>query len=528
MMLRQTQQALSKTDPFIFGEYVFGYEPADHHRDMVTFALDIIDNGKSGVILAPRGSAKTTWLNTILLSWIVACRPNIRIGLFSQKDKKAEAMSAAIKFTISENENFKAIFGDLRSPAKWTDSEWFRKESPWTSSKDRTMVAGGANSSSAVSKRFDLLLMDDILDENNTYTIDQREKIETWFWKSLKPTLVPGGSIIVIGTRWCEGDLYEKLIESNKWPSFIIPALERNEETGEEKSYWPAVWPLDRLYKEREDVGWDNFACSYLNDISGLREGTIFKREWWENTYFDVLPHDRTYVFTIGVDLASSVRERADWTAGALVAHDNRGEHWVIHTERIKTDAGHHAFVVGLNDWARAQGYPVSKIIIENNQHQATTVQLLLRDTNLPIVGRKAEVDKRTRARAAAARYESHRVHHHSSLKGRELETEMTNFDRGHDDLIDALGLGMDLSMASGSIEVVRAEPRPVGEVVQEVPTDMQIHFRDGTRWVPTHVAEMLSGIETGLFTFEDAMAQANQARLNSYIRSQLGGFLRQ
>lgn len=528
MMLRQTQQALSKTDPYVFGDYVFGYEAEPHHRQMVDFMNARIDAGENGVILAPRGSSKTTWCNTINVSHRIAMNPNIRVGLFSQKDKKAEAMSAAIKFTLSENENFKSVFGDLRSPAKWTDSEWFVKGSPWTSSKDRTMVAGGANSSSAVSKRFDLLLMDDILDEGNTYTLDQREKIETWFWKSLKPTLYKGGSIIVIGTRWCEGDLYEKLIDANKWPSLIIPALERDEETGEEKSYWPSVWPLDRLYKEREDVGWDNFACSYLNDISGLREGTIFKREWWDNSYFDVLPHDRTYVFTIGIDLASSVRERADWTAGVLVATDNRGEHWVLHHERIKTDTGHNAFVVSLADWAAGHGYPVSKIIIENNQHQATTVQLLLRDTNLPIVGRKAEVDKRTRARAAAARYESHRVHHHSSLKGRELETEMTNFDRGHDDLIDALGLGMDLSTSAGSIGVVKSEPRPVGDEIPPVPTDAQVHFRDGVRWVPQHVAEMLSGIETGMFTFEQAMAQANQARLNSYVKGMLGGFLRQ
>jgi hypothetical protein len=240
--------------------------------------------------------------------------------MFSQKDKKAEAMSAAIKWTLSESEAFKSVFGSIRGSAKWTDSEWLRDGTRWSQSKDRTMVAGGANSSTAVSKRFDLIFLDDILDENNTYTIDQREKVETWFWKSLMPTLTPDGTVIYVGTRWCEGDLAEKLIETNTWPNLVISALERNEETGEEKSYWPSVWPLDRLYAEREDVGWDNFACSYLNDISGLRDGTIFKREWWDHNYFDTLPSDRKYHYTIGIDLATSVRERADWTAGVLVA----------------------------------------------------------------------------------------------------------------------------------------------------------------------------------------------------------------
>ena len=534
MMLRQTQRELSKTDPFVYGEYVFGYEPAPHHRQMVEFAQTLLDRpqgdpvGKRGVILAPRGAAKTQWLNTTWLSWLIATRPDIRIGLFSQKDKKAEAMSAAIKWTLSESENFKAIFGDLRSAAKWTDSEWLREGARWSQSKDRTMVAGGANSSTGVSKRFDLIFLDDILDENNTFTIDQREKVETWFWKSLLPTLTPGGTILYVGTRWCEGDLPEKLIESNKWPSLVLDALIEDPETGEVKSYWPAVWPLDRLYAEREDVGWDNFACSYRNDISGLREGTIFKREWWKDRYFDHLPHDRKFHFTIGIDLATSVRERADWTAGVLVAEDDRHEHWVLHHQRIKTEGGHREFVKGMYDWANVHGFPVSKIIIENNQHQSTLIQDLLRETSMPVVGRRADVDKRVRARAAAARYESHRVHHHRGLLDRELERELVNFDKGHDDLIDALGLAMDLAVGSGSMAAVTYAPNQPGAVAAPpIPTDREVIFVDGPRWVPTHVAEMLTGIETSWMTYEQAMAQANQARLHDYLKTQLGGFVR-
>ena len=43
---------------------------------MIEFALDIIHNKKSGIILAPRGSGKTTVLNTGLQSWLVAVRPD--------------------------------------------------------------------------------------------------------------------------------------------------------------------------------------------------------------------------------------------------------------------------------------------------------------------------------------------------------------------------------------------------------------------------------------------------------------------
>lgn len=517
---RQALRELAKTDIFAYGEYVFGYKAAAHHRQMVEFVLERIDRGENGVILAPRGAAKSTWLNTILNSFLVATRPDIRIGLFSQKDKKAEAMSAAIRWTISESEAFREVFGDLRSPVKWTDSEWLRKDSRWASSKDRTMVTGGVNNSSAVSKRFDYLCLDDILDAENTYNIDRREKTEDWFWKTMKPAQAAEGvSIIAIGTVWTEGDLYERLIETNKWPHLIIRAIETDPVTGEDRSYWPSVWPLDRLYAEREDIGLDNFACSYLNDISGSREGFIFKREWFD--YFDELPKDRRYILTMGVDLATSERERADWTARAIVAEDEDHHHWILGTYRVKTESGHRQFV--------KDGYAafpaISKVIIETNQHQSTLVQDLLNETTMPVVGRRTDIDKRTRARAVAARYESHRVHHHRSLKGGDLENELTGFPKGHDDLIDALGLAMDVLSVSGSFAVVNNALS--GLVAPSEPSGVELRFITGPKFVPPYVAAMLSGIDTPRYSMEEAIAMANRASESNYIQNAMGGLFR-
>ena len=517
---RQALRELAKTDVYAFGEYVFGYKPADHHRQMVDFVNERIDRGENGVVLAPRGSSKTTWLNTINNTFRVATNPDIRIGLFSQKDKKAEAMSGAIRWTVSESEAFREVFGDLRGPTKWTDSEWTRKGSRWSGEKDRTMVTGGVNNSSAVSKRLDLVLCDDILDAENTYNIDRREKTEDWFWKTLKPAQAAAGvSIIVVGTRWTEGDLYERLIETNKWPSLVIPAIERDEETGEERSYWPSVWPMERLEKEREDIGWDNFACSYLNDISGSREGFIFKKDWFQ--YFDELPKDRRYVLRMGIDLATSERERADWTARVVVAEDEEHHHWVLGTYRVKTETGHRQFVK--DGFAAFPG--ISRCIIETNQHQSTLVQDLLNETNLPVVGKRTDVDKRTRAHAVSVRYESHRVHHHRSLKGGELEAEMLGFPKGHDDLIDALGLAMDVLYVQGSLAAVSAPPPAMVEAIGEQVEELR--FNTGPRLVPTYIAAMLSGVETPRYTYEEALQVANRRAESNYITNAMSGLFR-
>ncbi len=482
---------------------------------MAAFVEERIEKRENGVVLAPRGSTKTTSLNTGFLSYLIARNPDIRIGLFSQKDKKAEAMSGAIRWVISESEPFRELFGNLRGSSKWTDSEWRRKGSRYAASKDMTMVTGGVNNSSAVSKRFDLIFCDDILDAENTYTIDRREKTEDWFWKTMKPAqAAEGASIIVVGTRWVEGDLYERLIDTNHWPSLVIPAITKDD-NGNDVSYWPEVWPLERLYAERADIGWDNFNCAYLNDISGNREGLIFRREWFDpDGYFDELPRDRKFIYTMGVDLASSERERADYTARAIVAEDEFHEHWVLSVFRAKMESGHKQFV---QDGAGA--FPgISKIIIETNQHQSTLVQDLLNETTLPVVGRRTDTDKRTRARAVAARYESRRVHHHRSLKGSAFEAELTDFPRGHDDQIDALGLAMDIKGVTGAMGVVRSET--IKTDAPPIPAAELMYFVDGPQTVAPYLVRMLTGIETERLTKEEAIRMANRRAESNFMRS--------
>lgn len=403
---------------------------------MVQFALELIKKGRNGVILEPRGSAKSTWANTILLSFLAAVRPDIRIGLISNTDRQATAFSRAIRWTFEANERFQSVFGNLVGP-KWTDEAWTRKESKTLGTKDFTLFAAGTLGP-VISKRFDLILCDDILDEENSATPAAREKVENWFWKTLKPCLVPGGSMVVLGTRWAEGDAYQTLIEDRKWPSLVRSAIKypKGDVDHEHPSaLWPEVWPLSELEKVRADMGTARFACSYMNDISGLMAGNIFRREWYRDRYFDVLPPGHTWDFRMGVDLASSARESADYTAYAVLAENEQHDVYILAVHRKRLETGHRQFII--NAYNANPG--ISRITIENQQFQSALVKELVNTTNLPVVGKRADVDKVTRARALAARYESGKVFHHRSLEGGEFERELLSFPKGHDDQIDAV-----------------------------------------------------------------------------------------
>lgn len=440
-------KGLSSTDVFAFGEYVFGHAPAPHHREMVEFILDSIARGQSCVVLEPRGHAKTTWGNTILLSWLIAKNKDLRVGLISNTAKQANDFSRAIRWNMESNGAFREVFGDLTTgSSKMTDVEWLLRDSIMNGTKDVTMYSAGAGGA-IISKRFDLIICDDIIDEENYANIEQSEKIDTWFWKTLRPCLVPGGVVVMLGTRWAEGDLYEQLITPASLGGKGWRYLRRGavyEQDGERKALWPDVWSLELLDIEKDNMGSAMFACSYLNDISGLMEGNVFQRSSFR--YFDDLPEGHNYTVRMGVDLASSEKERADYTARVTTAEDENGNFYVLSVVRDKRETGHAAFIA--DGW---EAYPnMSLVICENQQFQSTLVQEVMRTyPHIPIEGKKSDVDKTSRARAVAAKYEAGKVYHRSAMVGNDFETELLSFPKGHDDMVDALGFSMDLGSRS-------------------------------------------------------------------------------
>lgn len=427
------------------GEAAFKYAPARHHAEMLEFILDCIYRRESGVVLEPRGAAKTTWGNTDLLTWLISMFPDLRIGLISNTAKQSNDFSRAIRWTLESNTEYREIFGENVSPTKWTDVEWLHKSSRWHGSKDVTLYSQGAGGA-IISKRFDIILCDDILDEENTLTPEAREKVETWFFKTLLPCLTPDGVVICLGTRWAEGDLYELLMTpvedgGKGWRSKVVSAEIVDEETGEVESYWPEHWPIEKLRAKRIELGSALYACAYLNDISGLMEGNVFRSAWFQ--YFDELPSGYDYTIRMGIDLASSEKQRADFTARAVVAEQlGTGNFYVLSVYRDKRETGHASFI---NEGFMA--YPnMALVLVESQAFQSTLVQTVMETfPRIPIEGKKQDIDKVTRARAVAAKYEAHKVFHHSSLKGSEFEREQLSFPKGHDDMIDAVGLAMDL-----------------------------------------------------------------------------------
>jgi predicted phage terminase large subunit-like protein len=140
---------------------------------------------------------------------------------------------------------------------------------------------------------------------------------------------------------------------------------------------------------------------------------------------------------TLGVDLAISTREDADWTAIAAVSHDHeRGRVYVREVERFR---GAFHDVLGRIVGAATRWRP-RLIAIEQVQYQAAVVQELARTTRLPVRGVTVERDKLTRALPLITRYEQGLVSHDPSGVPGWFREELLAFPEGeHDDGVDAV-----------------------------------------------------------------------------------------
>lgn len=147
-------------------------------------------------------------------------------------------------------------------------------------------------------------------------------------------------------------------------------------------------------------------------------------------------PCPRGLPLVLGVDLAISERQGADWTAIVALARDPAsGLVYVREAERHRCGFNE---VLGRIKAAAARHNPAI-IAIEQTQYQAAVVQELARTTSLPVRGIRPDRDKVTRFAPLLTRFEQHQVRLDPSGCPAWFREEMLAFPAApHDDGVDA------------------------------------------------------------------------------------------
>lgn len=211
--------------------------------------------------------------------------------------------------------------------------------------------------------------------------------------------------------------LEEKALGRDDWycqhgTSYDNPYIDRSE--------------LDDLKASMSTVAFQQEVLAEYIDSEGAR----VKREWLR--YGDAAPAGLPIY--VGVDLAISQREEADYTAIVVTAHDPDGTIYVI--DAVRARATFHE-TMGLIKSVAAKHQP-NMIAVENVGYQQSVIQELVRTTTLPVSPINVTKDKISRFFPVEGKIEHGHVVLLRTLDTA-FESELLSFPQGeHDDYVDA------------------------------------------------------------------------------------------
>lgn len=425
-----------------------GYRAPDHQMMLNQFLM----TRQFGIVLAPRGSGKSTCCDFAYAAMRAIQNRNIRILIASRTIEQAKAFLFEIK-SILTNEGVQSIFGDLKG-SKWDETQAdIAGRTKYT--KEHTFTIAGADGA-VVSKHFDLIIGDDIVEDKNSRTEGQREQLKKFFYRSMLPTLRPDGEMRILGTRYHPEDLYGHLINSDPMfdgNHFILPAV-FDRDTGKTVDleqddngkfyapmnatcYDPDGYPMTKIIERRASMPLADFECQYQNRTTFL-EGEFFKSNWFR--YYEEDPHalveKHNLAVWIGVDLASSQHDKADEFALVVIGVTrNISEIYVLDylAGRFTFNQQKAILVDYFDIWN-----PVRTFVEGNAYQQMLTTTTIEEFPDVRLLSIWTTKDKITRARMMQIYYERRQVFHRKGRSAK-LEGELTGFpDLKLKDLVDA------------------------------------------------------------------------------------------
>lgn len=380
---------LAQKNPIIFAKYYLNFEPDPWQAKFLK------SNAQRIILNCSRQSGKST-ITAILALWEAIYKPHSTIVL----DSPSLRQSQELMFKFSE---FLAMV-DKRVKL---DSD--TKLSVRFANGSRVLALPGSEKTIRGISAVTLLIL------------DEAAGIPDELYGAVRPMLaVSQGRLILMSTpRGEQGFFYDTWTKSTDWQKIEVP--------------WQQCPRIDPTFieEERRERGsaWvaQEYECKFI--AAGI---TRIQRSWLR--YEDRAPlHDLK--IAMGVDLAISENETADYTASTVLARDYVGNLHVLDVQRIRGSFSEQIeFIKQL-----AAKWKPSVIGIEDVAYQKALIQQLAAQTSLNVRGIKPISDKVARFAPLEARYELGQVYHVRGLP-QEFEAELLSFPVGiHDDMVDSM-----------------------------------------------------------------------------------------
>jgi len=284
-----------------------------HHKKMAR-AFERVARGelKRLIINMPPRHTKSEFASFLLPAWFLGKFPHKKVIQTAHTAELSVGFGRKVRNLVDQDE-YSEVFpavglqADSKAAGRWSTNrggEYF------------AIGVGGA----VTGKGADLLIIDDPHSEQEAALAEVNpevyDKTYEWYTSGPRQRLQPGGSIIIVMTRWSQRDLTGQVLKASaqrggdEWEVIEFPAL--FEQYDPPKPLWPQFWKLEELLALKEELPAHKWNAQYQQAPTS-REGAIVKAEWWQIWEEDGPPPCDFIIQTW--DTAFEKNNRADYSA---------------------------------------------------------------------------------------------------------------------------------------------------------------------------------------------------------------------
>ena len=250
-----------------------------HHARMAE-AFERVARGecKRLIINMPPRHTKSEFASYLLPAWFLGKFPHKKVIQASHTAELAVGFGRKVR-NLVDSDVYRSIFPDLNLQS---DS---KAAGRWNTSKGGDYFAIGVGGA-VTGKGADVLIIDDPHSEQEAALAqinpDIYDKVYEWYTSGPRQRLQPGGSIVIVMTRWSLRDLTGQVIKSaaarggDDWEVIEFPAI-----LPSGNPLWPEFWSMDELSKLRQELPNSKWMAQYQQQPTS-EQSAIVKREWWK------------------------------------------------------------------------------------------------------------------------------------------------------------------------------------------------------------------------------------------------------
>jgi len=300
---RQGQDSFLHYVRHIWPDFIEG-----RHHQIFAEKLERVANGelKRLIVNMPPRHTKSEFASTYFPSWVLGRNPKLKVMQITHTAELAFRFGRKVRDVIDSPEYQKVFPGvklkaDSKSAGRWE-----------TNAGGEAFYSGIGGA--VTGRGADLLVLDDIHSEQDALSPKALDNAWDYYSSGPRQRLQPGGSIVVVMTRWSTKDLTGRLLgkqgeaHADQWEVVEFPAI--FPETG--KALWPEYWTLSELEGVKASLPVNKWEAQWMQAPTS-EEGAILKREWWQKWDHDEVPQMQ-YVIQ-SYDTAYTKKETSDYSA---------------------------------------------------------------------------------------------------------------------------------------------------------------------------------------------------------------------